>query len=293
VIALVQAIILGIVEGVTEFLPISSTGHLALCQRWMGLGSANHFWRTFAIFIQIGAILAVVVCFRNRLLDLLGRPRQRPEAASPAAPGGEAVQLTPDQRKQLLVCLTVASVPALVVGYLAQGLIERHLSADSGVVPAAFLVGGLLMILMEWHRGGSRAPAPSATRIEQISLGQAIFVGLSQVLAVVFPGFSRSAATIIGGMAGGLSRGVAAEFSFLLAVPVMFAACGYSLLKFLIARPQVSAQEILLFAVGAIVSFLVAWGVIDWFMHYIRRHTFLPFAIYRIILAVVVMLAST
>lgn len=304
---LLNAIILGIVEGITEFLPVSSTGHLILCERWMGidLEAPGSMWKTFAIFIQIGAIFAVVVFFRGRILDLLrGKPeggRTPLEISQVAARGLKPVPsalamgqtldyqtaldedlITPAQRLNAILMIILATVPVLVVGLLTHDWIEANMENDRNI-GLALLIGGVAMIVIEL------IPTNVTTRrIERITWKQALGIGLAQILAAVFPGTSRSAATIMGGMVAGLSRSAAAEFSFFLAIPAMFAACGYSLLKWL-RNAQPTASEILLMAIGTLVSFLVAYAVIAVFMSYIRRHNFIPFAIYRIVLAVVVL----
>jgi undecaprenyl-diphosphatase len=308
---IIKAIILGVVEGVTEFLPVSSTGHLKLCELVNLKIRDDHFFSTFVVFIQIGAILAVVVYFRRRLMDLLtgraGRPAGaagKPEkkgtftispgsgGAIVAGPGLEPMPaaevaaadaaLTPGQRLRTLAMIAVATVPVLVAGFLAHDWVERTLEGSPRAVAWALLVGGLFMLLIEW------LPLKVSTRaVEEITLPQAVTIGVAQIFAAVFPGTSRSAATIMGGMAAGLSRPAAAEFSFFLAIPAMFAACGYKLLKWLRhARPP--ADDLLLMAVGTVVSFLVAWVVIAAFMSYIRRRSFVPFALWRIALAAVV-----
>lgn len=323
---LIKAVLLGIVEGVTEFLPVSSTGHLVLCERAMrvSLEEPDSIWKTFTVFIQIGAILAVVVYFRRRILDLLlghRAPADRPAPLEVSAvldharedegrhgahgPGGAGtltapshavrpavraaasdpeVVLTAAQRWHVLSMIALATVPALAVGYLTHDWIEANLGSPR-VVVAALFVGGIAMLLIEFLR-----PNVTTHGMEGITWKQALGIGFAQCLAAVFPGTSRSAATIMGGMVGGLSRGASAEFSFFLAIPVMFAACGYSLLKYFMDEPVVTGRDVMLFAVGALVSFLVAWAVIDWFMGYIRRHTFVPFAIYRIALGIVLYL---
>ena len=308
---LLVAIILGVVEGVTEFLPISSTGHLVLCERWLGIDLEHDpFWKMFAVFIQIGAIASVVVYFRDRIISLLrGRnaPQPTPLEASamvreaPPAPEGStpstasegiqtailervaAVRATPVvfRRNHALWMIIIGSLP-LVIAYFAHKWAERNLESTL-VVALALLIGGVLMIAIEFLR-----PVPTTSSIEEMTWGQALGIGLAQIVAALFPGTSRSAATIMGGELAGLSRAAAAEFSFFLAIPAMGAACAFSLLKH---RTALDARHWLLLAIGTLVAFLVAWLVIAAFMSFIRRHSFIPFAIYRIGLAIVVLLA--
>ncbi|HEV8606572.1 MAG TPA: undecaprenyl-diphosphate phosphatase [Tepidisphaeraceae bacterium] len=258
-----KTIILGIVEGLTEFVPISSTGHLLLCERWMSINLDEPFWKMFTVFIQIGAILAVVVYFRYRIVQLLS---------------GSVSGNTVSQR--LVMMVMVGTIPVLVVGYLFHKWVEKYMERPVPIA-LALLIGGLIMIAVEWARPGTRT-----RQIEHLTWGQAMGIGCAQVLAVLFPGTSRSAATIIAGLVGGMSRQAAAEFSFLLAIPAMSAASGYSLLK---GAGGMSGQQIMLLLVGTLVSFLVAWGVIAVFMEYIRKRTFTPFGVYRILLGVVVL----
>jgi undecaprenyl-diphosphatase len=310
---LLQAIVLGIVEGVTEFLPVSSTGHLLLCERWfhIDLDKAHSFGKTFSVFIQIGAILSVVVYFRYRILDLLRGKREGARTpleisiatgqASPLAGGTPTASgaldyesapdedlITPEQRMNTLLMIAIATLPVLVVGFLLHDWIDENLGS-SRVVALALLIGGIAMILIELIPMGI-----TTRRIERVTWKQALGIGFAQILAAVFPGTSRSAATILGGMVCGLSRPAAAEFSFFLAIPAMFAACGYALLKWVKQMHEthagVSMQEVLLLVIGTLVSFLVAYAVIAVFMSYIKRHTFIPFAVYRIILGLVVLL---
>jgi undecaprenyl-diphosphatase len=289
---LIYAILLGIVEGVTEFLPISSTGHLLLCQHWMGfdLDSPGSMWKTFAIFIQVGAILAVVVYFRDRIIALLrGHPKPPdPRAAEDPGAAERAVELvhTTEHRWRVFASIALGTIPVLIAGVLLHDWVEQHMEGPY-MIAATLLVGGVLMLLVEW-----RKPRVTTHHMEDMTWRQALGIGIVQVLAVIFPGTSRSAATILGGMVGGLSRSAAAEFSFFLSIPAICAASAYSLLKFFLRNPDVTRRELLLFVIGTLVSFLVAWAVIDWFMHFIRRHTFSPFAIYRIVLAVVVILVT-
>ena len=303
---LLKAIILGIVEGVTEFLPISSTGHLVLCERWMGidLHEAGGFWGMFTIFIQIGAIAAVVVYFRGRILELLrGQPERRltpleisASATSAAGSGsigealanagprgidGDDTPVTAAQRGYAVLMIMLASTP-LVIAYFADKWAEKNMTRP-WVIGAALAAGGVLMVLIEW------LPLNTTTRrIEHVNWKQALGIGAAQVLAAIFPGTSRSAATIMAGLVAGLSRPAAAEFSFFLAIPAMGAACLYKLLKFL-KQGVPSAERLLLLLIGTLVSFLVAWVVIAAFMAYIRRHSFIPFAVYRIALGLLVL----
>jgi undecaprenyl-diphosphatase len=283
---LLIVLILGIVEGVTEFLPVSSTGHMVLCEWVMRANLHDPFWTLFTIFIQIGAILAVVVYFREKIVTMvLGAPATaRPLAVTvgadaPTEPAhGEqstrSIPRRPDYR--MLWLIAVGTLPVLIVGYLTHKWVERNLQSPV-VIVAALGIGGLLMILIE------KLPLKvNAQAMEQMSFRHALIVGLAQILAAVFPGTSRSAATILGGMACGMSRQAATEFSFFLAIPAMFTACGYALFKH---RGHLSMERGLLLVIGTLVAFLVAWVVIAGFMRYIRRHTFVPFGLYRILLA--------
>ncbi|MGH7213919.1 MAG: undecaprenyl-diphosphate phosphatase, partial [Tepidisphaeraceae bacterium] len=280
---LLKAIILGIVEGLTEFIPVSSTGHLLLCEQSMGVSLADdRFWKTFAIFIQIGAIAAVVVYFRDRMAQVvLGKPLKRRRevvlaGATPleiatavhaasgtgSATGRDDVasdtedELAMMRRGHMLAMIALATVPVLVVGFVAHEWVEKYLETPR-VIAMALGIGGIAMALIEWFK-----PNLTTRDMTHITWKQALGIGCVQVLAAVFPGTSRSAATIMGGLLAGLSRPAAAEFSFFLAVPAMGAACAFSLLKWLRDAGGVAAQEVLLLTIGTLVSFLVAWAVI-------------------------------
>jgi undecaprenyl-diphosphatase len=290
---LLIVLILGIVEGVTEFLPVSSTGHMVLCEWGMRLDLHDPFWTLFTVFIQIGAILAVVVYFRQKIMRmLLGAPVPAHVSLEAVAAGVPTAPPTPDETPiaepsparrpdyRMLWLIAVGTIPVLIVGYLTHKWVEAHLQ-NPMIIVAALGIGGVIMIIIE------KLPLKvQAEQMEQMSFRQALIVGLAQILAAVFPGTSRSAATIMGGMACGMSREAATEFSFFLAIPAMFAACGYELLKHL---HGLTAQQALLLTIGTLVAFLVAWVVIAAFMRYIRKHDFVPFGIYRILLAIVVL----
>lgn len=268
-----NAILLGIIEGITEFVPISSTGHLLLAERVLGLKLEDNFWKMFAIFIQIGAILAVVVYFRARLVELLKKSAPQTGRAS------RWIGVSP------VGLILLATIPVLLAGWLLHDWVERNLHSAQAVA-LALGIGGILMMLLEMM------PRKSVTgSIEEMTLSQAMLIGMAQIFAVIFPGTSRSAATIMGGLVAGLSRPAAAEFSFFLAIPAMFAACGYSLLVQLRSDAGMSVHQAGVLLVGTVVSFIIAWIVIAAFMNFIRRHTFIPFAIYRIVLAIAVFVA--
>ena len=279
---LIKTLILGVVEGLTEFLPVSSTGHLKLADHWMGPVVDETFANSFEIFIQIGAIAAVVVYFRRRIMQLL-TGKSEPPLSGFEHPGTEA---KPD-RMHAIWMIILGTLP-LGIGYFAAKKSDHYQEAHPEVVPMmiaiALLIGGIIMIAIELLR-----PVVTTKSMEKMTWKQALVVGCCQILAAVFPGTSRSASTIMPGLLAGLNRETSAEYSFFLAIPAMCAACGIKLLKF--AKEHHPADQWMLLMIGTIVSFLVAWVVIAGFMGYIRRHNFIAFGIYRILIAIVVFLA--
>lgn len=284
---LLWSIILGIVEGLTEFLPVSSTGHLLLCEQWMGIDlERDPFWKLFAIFIQIGAIIAVVVYFRDRIRALLGWRSNAADAptrleVSQASASTATATTARGLRLSPLWMVIIATIPVLIIGKLVDNWVDLHMGSPR-IIAAALGIGGIVMILIEMLH-----PRHTAERMEDMTFTQGMVVGLSQVLAIIFPGTSRSGASIMTGLAMGMSRQAVTEYSFFLAIPAMFAACGYKLLKSLHGT-HMTFQQALLLTVGTLVSFLVAWVVIAAFMGFIRRYSFIGFGVYRILLAAIV-----
>lgn len=255
-----KAALLGLIEGVTEFIPVSSTGHLILASRWLGeTGEAS---KTFDIFIQLGAILAIVWLYRARLTHAVVAARRDPTS------------------RRFLLNLVIAFLPAAIVGFLAHDWIKARLFTPV-VVATALLVGGLLILLIERLR-----PRERVGDVAEVRPPTALGVGLAQVLSLI-PGTSRSGATIMGGFALGLSRRAATEFSFFLSIPVMFAATLYDLLK---SRGALGAADLPAFTVGFIVSFISALIVVKAFLGYVSRHSFNAFAWYRIVLGGAILL---
>jgi undecaprenyl-diphosphatase len=250
---LAKAALLGLIEGVTEFIPVSSTGHLILASHW--LGDSGEAAKTFDIFIQLGAILAVVWLYRVRLTHVL-----RQAGTDPAS-------------RRFLLNLVIGFLPAAIVGFLAHDWIKAVLFTPT-VVAVALVVGGVLILLIERLR-----PLVRISEAGDVTPGTALGVGLAQVLSLI-PGTSRSGATIMGGYALGLSRRAATEFSFFLSIPVMFAATLYDLLK---SRHALSVADAPAFAVGFLVAFVSAVIVVKAFLGYVSRHSFAAFAWYRLI----------
>ncbi|MDD5455883.1 MAG: undecaprenyl-diphosphate phosphatase [Candidatus Margulisbacteria bacterium] len=259
---LFNSIILGITEGLTEFLPVSSTGHLILINKWFYF--EDSFTKMFDIVIQVGAILAVVFYFWKRLFPF-GKFKTLAEKK-------DIWQLW---RKTL-----VGVIPAIIIGATVGKIIEEKLF-NSLVVSLALLIGGLILIYIE-----GRKHRASLISIKQLSYTTAFLIGLIQCIAMI-PGTSRSAATIIGAMLLGTSRQLAVEFSFFLAIPTLIAASGYALLKHGISF---SGNEILILAAGFITSFIVALAVVAGLMKFIAKHDLKIFGYYRIILAVIILL---
>lgn len=252
------AIILGIVEGITEFLPISSTGHLILVNRMVGF--TGSFANMFDVIIQLGAILSVVVYFWWRINPFSSRKTNQEKSE------------TWDLWKKTMV----AVIPALLIGGTIGKVVEDALF-NPLTVALALVIGGIIIIIVE-----NRDKLNTINSIASLNYKTAFFIGLIQCLAMI-PGTSRSAATIIGAMLLGASRSVAAEFSFFLAIPTMVAASSYSFLK---ANASLSVSEWQILSVGFVVSFLVAWAVIAAFMNYIRKRDFKLFGYYRIIVGI-------
>lgn len=265
------AIILGIVEGLTEFLPVSSTGHLILAENWLNYTGEKA--NAFAVFIQLGAMLAVIGYFRQRIwrviMALLGKPLTD-------NPHG----LEPEAARRFSLGVVLAFIPAALMGLLFEEVIETVLFKPQPVA-LALIVGGIAILVIEKIR-----PAAKTAVAESISLSQAVWIGVAQCAALI-PGMSRSASTIMGGLLKGLTHAAAAEFSFFLSIPTLGAASLYKLLK---VAPLLSKDDAIVFAVGFFVSLIVAWVVIAVFMSFIKRHSFAVFAWYRIAFGLAILL---
>jgi undecaprenyl-diphosphatase len=257
---IVKAIILGLVEGATEFIPVSSTGHLILAGDWLNFEGDRA--KTFEVFIQLGAILAVVWLYRVKVLTVFRNAGRDPSA------------------RQLLVNLAIAFTPAALIGFLTYDWLKAHLF-NPLTVAWALLVGGVIILLIErWD------PPEVVADVDHVPMSKALGIGVAQVLSL-FPGVSRSGATIMGARSLGLSRRAAAEFSFFLAIPVMVVATGYDLFK---SRDTLTAADAPVFAVGFIVSFLSAIVVVKAFLGFVSRHSFRSFAWYRIVFGALLLL---
>jgi undecaprenyl-diphosphatase len=255
-----QVIVLGIVEGVTEFLPISSTAHLLIAARLIGF--QHSMGGTFEIFIQLGAILAVVGYYARDLL-------------------AQAQRVTHDQgTRRFWLGIVVAFLPAAIVGLLLRKWIKSVLFDSPTVIAWAFIIGGIILILIErWP------PRVKTHEAEQTSLGQALAIGVAQVVALI-PGASRSGASIVGGMLAGLDRRAATAFSFYLAIPTLGAA---TLVDLLGSLKDLAPHDGVYLLLGLVVSLIVAWLSIDWLLRYVAHHTFIGFGIYRIAAGLVIL----
>jgi undecaprenyl-diphosphatase len=249
-----QAIILSIVEGITEFLPISSTGHLILSTQLLGIPETE-FVKSFEIYIQLGAILAVIVLYAQKYL----------------------------QNIRVWKNVLTAFLPTALIGFFMYKFVKTYLLGNEMVVVLALLIGGVILIGLEkMYQEKDHA----ISKIEDLSIKQSFLIGLAQSISII-PGVSRSASTILGALFLGAKRGVAVEFSFLLAVPTMLAASGYDLIK---SDFTFSSNEWMLILVGFIGSFITALIVVRWFIKFVQKNTFVPFGIYRIVLGVIFLL---
>jgi undecaprenyl-diphosphatase len=258
---LVKATILGVVEGITEFLPISSTGHLLVAANLLRFGGSAG--GTFEIFIQFGAVIALLAFYARDLL-------------------GQAAALPRDGRvRRFWLCVLLAFLPAALVGVLLRGWIKAVLFASPGLIATSFIVGGLVLILVE------RLPSRAVTtaEAEAVTARQALLIGLAQVLALV-PGVSRSGASIVGGMLAGLDRAAATRFSFYLAIPTLGSA---TLLELATSLRELDSGSVGLLLVGTVVSMAVAFVSIGWLLRYVQRNSFVPFGVYRIAAGLIVL----
>jgi len=283
------SVVLGIIEGVTEFLPVSSTAHLRIAESLFHISLGDGYWKMYTIVIQLGAILCLPIYFRPRIAKFL--------STFPQGENGDRTALT-----HPLGLTAVAFVVTAIPAFLLTKIIGKHLESLH-IMGTSLLVGGVMMWIVDAMNSRAEKMGPTANagrihtwKMETMSLGQAIWIGACQILSAVFPGTSRSMSTIAAGQIAGMSRASALEFSFFLSIPTMVVATCYDLLKSLrgkganpIGVSQIDAHGWVVLLIGFIVSFIVAYGSVAWFMAWVRRRGFVPFAVYRIIVGVLVL----
>ena len=275
------SILLGIIEGLTEFLPVSSTAHLRIVQAFLDIDLTDSFWKMYSIVIQLGAILALPVYFRRRILKFV--------VTFPRGELGHHTIFTHPLSLTLIAFVMTAIPSWLLKKQIGQNLESLH------VMGWALLVGGIVMWVVD-----ATFTRPRVERVEEMTFWQAVWIGAVQILSAVFPGTSRSMSTIAGAQVVGLSRPAALEFSFFLSIPTMAVATGYDLLETIgprhgemaeagLAPVTMTAHQWIVLAIGFVVSFIVALAVVAWFMRWVRARGFVPFAIYRIVFGIVLL----
>jgi undecaprenyl-diphosphatase len=283
------SVVLGIIEGLTEFLPVSSTAHLRIAEALFHISLSDGYWKMYTIVIQLGAILCLPVYFRDRIAKLF--------STFPQGENGDRNILT-----HPLGLTAIAFVVTAIPSFLLTKIIGKHLESLY-IIGSSLLIGGIVMWIVDAMNAPAEAAGPGAPRnrihtwkMEAMSLGQAIWIGACQILSAVFPGTSRSMSTIAAGQLASMSRASALEFSFFLSIPTMVAATCYDLLKSLrgkganpIGVSQIDPHGWVVLAIGFIVSFLVAYAVVAWFIAWVRKHGFAPFAVYRIVVGILVL----
>jgi len=283
------SILLGIVEGLTEFLPVSSTAHLRLSEAVFHIDLSSGYWKMYTIVIQLGAILVLPVYFRARIAKFL--------STFPRGERGDRTALT-HPLGLTLVAFVVTAIPS----FLLTKVIGQHLESLP-IIGWSLLIGGVVMWIVDamnakWEKAGPETPGSRihTWHMEEMSLLQATWIGACQILSGVFPGTSRSMSTIAAGQVAGMSRASALEFSFFVSLPTMLAATGYTLFKSVLGKgenpigiSEMNSQQWVILLIGFVVSFIVAYASVAWFMAYVRRRGFVPFAVYRIILGVLVL----
>ncbi|MEC2342783.1 undecaprenyl-diphosphate phosphatase [Paenibacillus barengoltzii] len=265
--SLIVSIILAIVEGLTEFIPVSSTGHMILTAKLMGYDDQSPEMKTFEIVIQLGAILAMAWVYRERILNLLGLSKKI-----------TVVDLNAPKGRLNLIHILLGIVPALAVGFFFRDFIKGLFSSQT--VLWALVVGGIFMIFAEWFN--KNKAVVTAQEMDQLTYKQALLIGLYQCISVLWPGFSRSGSTIAGGMLSGASYKAAADFSFLIAIPIMCAVSAYEMLD---SYRYLTSETIGYFLIGFVVAFVVAYVVVLAFLKLIQKVQLRHFAYYRFILA--------
>ena len=267
------SVFLGIVEGLTEFLPVSSTAHLRICEAFLHIDLHDGFWKMYTIVIQLGAILALPVYFWHRIVKFV---RIFPEGER----GDRTIFTHP--LSLTIIAFVVTAIPAWALARV----IGKNLE-NLWIMALALLIGGIVMWIVD-----AVFTRPRTEHMEEMTLPQAIWIGAAQILSAVFPGTSRSMSTIAAGQVAGMSRPAALEFSFFLSMPTMAVATGYDFLKSVIphhheaeiAPLTITAHEWIVLAIGFVVSFFTAWAVVAWFVNWVRARGFAPFAVYRIVL---------
>ena len=285
----IQSLLLGIVEGLTEFLPVSSTAHLRIVEAAMRIPLDDAYWIMYTIVIQAGAILALILLYLGRIVAFI--------KSFPRGESGDKTWMN-HPISLTLIAFFLTSVIALPLHKIS----EKHLESVA-VMSWTLLIGGIIMWVVDAR--ASRYE-PATIHVEEMSLGQSIWIGACQSLSAVFPGTSRSMATIAAGQLVGMDRPSALEFSFLLSIPTMIAATAWDLLKSIhpsqkalaagavpMAQVSMNGQRWIVLAIGFVVSFLVALGVVEWFLAWVRRHGFTPFAVYRIVLGIVLLVLGS
>lgn len=299
-----NALYLGIIEGITEFLPVSSTAHLRLAEQYLfNISMEDPFWKMFSIVIQLGAILCLPTYFHREILRLLrsfpnGYSHSRASVPSVGDLGGKLDLTTvgTEGRYTLLThplsLVMIAFVCTAIPAFVLKKVISANLE-NLYVIGGALLIGGAVMWAVD-----ALFTRPRVNKIDEVSLPQAVWIGLVQLLAAVFPGASRSMTTIAAGQTAGLSRSAALEFSFFLSMPTMAVATLYDLYKTLkpgkdatMGQVHMTAQNWIALLIGMVVSYVVALVVVAWFMGWVRKRGFMPFAIYRILLGLIVLIS--
>jgi undecaprenyl-diphosphatase len=283
------SVLLGIVEGLTEFLPVSSTAHLRLTEALLHIDLASGYWKMYTIVIQLGAILVLPIYFRERIAKFL--------STFPRGESGDRTALT-----HPLGLTMVAFVVTAIPSFLLTRVIGEHLESLY-IMGTSLLVGGIVMWIVDAMNARAEKDGPGASgsrihtwRMEEMSLLQAIWIGACQILSAVFPGTSRSMSTITAGQLAGMSRAAALEFSFFLSMPTMAVATGYQFLKYVMGKgdnaigvSHIDSHGWIVLAIGFGVSFIVAYAAVAWFLAWVRKHGFAPFAIYRIVVGALVL----